>query len=299
MFLRSMTLAAALPLLSLSACATNSADEPINVSDGKADGDGTFGYYELSENVAGGYTVSALNGAVMTCDGVVGHSCTVPVLDFEQSGLASNQRATLVEAAHNDRLFADDGVQALVRGRLAPGIADEADGRFIVTEAYVARGYGRASGTFVKVAPNHINCFAAPCPTLTEKALDSFESADIAEVDFAPTKLSTAEIDGLNDLLTKPDGLIVAGDKYTFEVGGREGHGRRATAAYERLTSPAQAACYVGGCSSQICSDIPNVISTCEWKPEYACYHEATCERQADGACGWTETPELKACLGN
>jgi hypothetical protein len=39
------------------------------------------------------------------------------------------------------------------------------------------------------------------------------------------------------------------------------------------------------------------VVSTCEWRPEYACYADATCEVQDDGACGWTETDELRDCL--
>ncbi len=55
--------------------------------------------------------------------------------------------------------------------------------------------------------------------------------------------------------------------------------------------------CHVGGCSNQLCSDEPDVVSTCEWVPEYECYRTATCERQDDGACGWTETPDLQACL--
>ena len=55
--------------------------------------------------------------------------------------------------------------------------------------------------------------------------------------------------------------------------------------------------CYVGGCSGQICSEDPDVISTCEWLEEYACYREATCEHQADGQCGWTQTDTLLECL--
>ena len=55
--------------------------------------------------------------------------------------------------------------------------------------------------------------------------------------------------------------------------------------------------CFVGGCSGQVCSDDPDVITTCEWLEEYACYREATCERQADGQCGWTETETLLQCL--
>jgi hypothetical protein len=56
--------------------------------------------------------------------------------------------------------------------------------------------------------------------------------------------------------------------------------------------------CLVGGCSSQICGDRDDDLgSTCEWREEYACYRTATCARQADGACGWTPTPALLACL--
>jgi hypothetical protein len=57
--------------------------------------------------------------------------------------------------------------------------------------------------------------------------------------------------------------------------------------------------CYVGGCSGQICSDQPGAISTCEFRAEYACYKDATCERQSNGKCGWTETNELSMCLSN
>jgi hypothetical protein len=55
--------------------------------------------------------------------------------------------------------------------------------------------------------------------------------------------------------------------------------------------------CVVGGCSGQVCSDDGGVVTTCEWLPEYACYRKAACERQADGACGWTLSDELAACL--
>lgn len=57
--------------------------------------------------------------------------------------------------------------------------------------------------------------------------------------------------------------------------------------------------CYVGGCSSQVCSDQEGVISTCEYRQEYACYQNARCERQANGQCGWTPTSTLQACLNS
>lgn len=59
------------------------------------------------------------------------------------------------------------------------------------------------------------------------------------------------------------------------------------------------ARCYVGGCSSQICSDKPDMVSTCEYRAEYACYRNAKCERQSSGQCGWTQTPALLQCLAN
>ncbi len=57
--------------------------------------------------------------------------------------------------------------------------------------------------------------------------------------------------------------------------------------------------CYVGGCSSQLCTSEPDMASTCEYREEYACYQTATCEIQATGDCGWTETEELKSCRMN
>ncbi|MBY0538117.1 hypothetical protein K2P47_01815 [Patescibacteria group bacterium] len=61
-------------------------------------------------------------------------------------------------------------------------------------------------------------------------------------------------------------------------------------------------ACVVGGCSSQLCgeaSEMDGMVTTCEYREEYACYQTAKCERQATGKCGWTETPELLQCIKN
>ena len=59
-------------------------------------------------------------------------------------------------------------------------------------------------------------------------------------------------------------------------------------------------ACIKTGCSGTICAEPgQDVITTCEFRPEFACYQQATCERQTNGACGWTQTAELAACLAN
>ncbi len=56
--------------------------------------------------------------------------------------------------------------------------------------------------------------------------------------------------------------------------------------------------CVRTGCSGQICAD-SHRISTCEFRPEYACYRSAACERGADGQCGFRQTPELAACIAS
>ncbi len=75
----------------------------------------------------------------------------------------------------------------------------------------------------------------------------------------------------------------------------------------ERQTAPSPDGmtfngCAVAGCSGQLCvstDEAGEIITTCEYRAEYACYKEASCEPQADGKCGWTQTSELKKCLAN
>jgi hypothetical protein len=56
--------------------------------------------------------------------------------------------------------------------------------------------------------------------------------------------------------------------------------------------------CSVGGCSGQLCVGPGDPgISTCEWRPEYACYRTASCMVQASGRCGWTQSDELRRCI--
>ncbi len=60
--------------------------------------------------------------------------------------------------------------------------------------------------------------------------------------------------------------------------------------------------CAVAGCSGQLCvsaEEAGNIVTTCEFRSEYACYREASCEPQSNGKCGWTETDQLKQCLSN
>jgi hypothetical protein len=63
---------------------------------------------------------------------------------------------------------------------------------------------------------------------------------------------------------------------------------------------PSVAPCVAGGCSGTVCEEEgTGTITTCEMRPEYACYRDASCERQPDGACGWTPSEALTACLAS
>ena len=64
----------------------------------------------------------------------------------------------------------------------------------------------------------------------------------------------------------------------------------------ENIEEPILGPCLVTGCSGQVCSD-EEIITTCEFLEEYACYQTAKCERQASGQCDWTMTSELAQCL--
>lgn len=65
------------------------------------------------------------------------------------------------------------------------------------------------------------------------------------------------------------------------------------------VVTPPAGKCYVGGCSSQICSDRADMASTCIYREEYACYKTAKCERQSTGQCGWTPSATLNMCIQN
>ena len=62
-------------------------------------------------------------------------------------------------------------------------------------------------------------------------------------------------------------------------------------------TATAGEGCYIGGCSQEVCSDEPDVASTCEYRPENSCFKSARCEKQSNGQCGWTQSTALAQCL--
>ena len=311
---RSLRGLGAICLLSFSACASTGVEDELAgetaedaALDGKADGavDGAYTYFEIWKDLrkcaapsCGGFYFHRLNRTTTTChNGASRWACYVPELDWSESSLNSDLQAGLLDAA--TRGASTYGAIAIVRGRFAPetytGFGNL--GRFVVTEAWVAENESVSEGVFVRARDNGVRCITSPCPTITEKALNTSRWANIHGLDWAMGDFAEEQLEKLTgEMVGTPHGVIVAGDRYTFTENNQRAKGRTVTAAYRRLVDQT---CYVGGCSGQVCSDQEGVITTCEWRDEYACYQTATCERQADGQCGWTQTPELLACLGN
>lgn len=133
--------------------------------------------------------------------------------------------------------------------------------------------------------PVNANCVQASTVRLSVRIRSAL---GLSVNEFTPGTTVTTEAEEITLIAVSPDniaGQTIADDAYrfTFEVKERNLTGQ----------------CYVGGCSAQLCTDDPAAVSTCEYRAEYACYREATCERQDNGECGWTETSELRSCLRN
>jgi hypothetical protein len=63
-------------------------------------------------------------------------------------------------------------------------------------------------------------------------------------------------------------------------------------------STPGTGGCMKTGCGGTVCAE-REVVTTCEFRPEHACYRNALCERQPNGRCAFTQTPALTSCLAN
>jgi hypothetical protein len=191
-----------------------------------------------------------------------------------------------------------DSVQLLVRGSIgAKRYARFGNlGELRVSESWTSLGNNRPVGTFYLVRDRGVRCITFPCPTHLEAKLNSTFRRNIAGVNLEGAALG--DTSAAFAAMTGPDGAIVTGNDVVVTGPGGRSFELRATQVYVR-NKPGNASmkpCIKTGCSNQICSD-QTVISTCEYRPEYACYQKATCERQSDGNCGFTKTRELTECL--
>lgn len=203
-----------------------------------------YTYYEVIADLrkcpsplCGGWFLERLNRESTICvDGQEAESCYAPVLDWSEANLSVDQQSKLIDAATKDATTS--GVYGIVRGVFSPTNATPRPelGRFVISEAWVAEGAGVSEGAFVRIKDNGLRCFAAPCPSLTETTLNTPRTTNIAELDWTPSGLSDREIEGFIGLLASPDGILIAGHRYTVHENGQTAKGRTVTNAYHRLS---------------------------------------------------------------
>ena len=231
----------------------------------------------------GGYFVKLVNDTRTRCaDNRWGSECYVASIDWNGQAEPESDRA-------------------LLRGTLR--LQGNRNGRFgvlRVTEVWQAASATGPSGTFFRVRDRGIKCIAAPCPTHHEAKLNTTQSRDIAGVDLSGAGAPENLLSEAMQAMTAREGILVSGDLAPVRGPAGRSVTLKATQFYLRAgagkTASSLKPCMKTGCSGQVCSD-QEVITTCEYKTEYECYKKATCERQANGDCGFTPTPELNACL--
>lgn len=100
--------------------------------------------------------------------------------------------------------------------------------------------------------------------------------------------------------------ILIGGVNYYFgkQSGNNESKAVQTISPTEEVSSPTKTAtvntCVRVGCNKELCVDQSekNTSSICVFLRKYECYKNAACEKQNNGQCGWTQTGELKQCLG-
>jgi hypothetical protein len=277
-------------LLAFSACdAGISADEyDDNTVDGKADSlSSTSTYYQARHDLrrcvspmCAGLWIKRVNRELTKCvDGKYAAECYVPEVNLAKTGLTGDDASSFLgrfESGH-----------ALVRG----SIGKKSYGNFgnlgilNATQAWDAPSDALPSGETYAISDNGKRCITNPCNNLHAANLNRTVDKDFYDLDYSATGASEEDILASWDLL----------DSRFLAAGVFKGNVLVVSQFYLPAKSKA-VACMKTGCSGQVCSD-QSVITTCEFRPEYECYHSAECAVQSDGACGFTQTQALKDCL--
>jgi hypothetical protein len=227
--------------------------------------------------MCGGYFVNRVNQPLTRCaNGRAMAECYVASIDWANTSKVPVNRALL-------------RAKLLTRG---------AYGVLKVDEAWQAASDSTPGGEFYRVRDLGIRCIAAPCLSHNEAKLNTTLSTKIAGVDFNAIGLSDDQTTQAVQAMTSVEGVLVTGTHATVTGPAGRAQTLKATQLFLKAAAPVTdlKPCIKTGCSAQICAD-EEQMTTCEYRTEYACYKTASCERQADGNCGFTKTPELTRCL--
>jgi hypothetical protein len=241
--------------------------------------------------MCGGYFVKRVNMSVTRCaNGRYMRECYVAEIDWNGQPQVNAPKA-------------------LLRGSIVAKRYEHFSklGVLRVNESWQAASDQPPVGVFYLIRDRGLRCITFPCLTHYAAKLNSTFVRNIAGVDLTGARAGDEQVSEALAAMTGADGVIVAGNHATVTGPGGRALELKATQFYLRAGKrvvtgppvtrpPTGRKCFKTGCGGQVCAD-KDVITTCEWRPEYECYKKATCERQADGNCGFTKTPELTSCL--
>lgn len=242
--------------------------------------------------MCGGVFVQPVNKPNFRCpDKARGKECYTYGIDWSALQLSPEQQNAVQDQIASGRV--------LLRGRLSKKVFAQYGKQwmFNVTGAWATATTTPGSDILYQVRLNGIRCIAAPCNSVEQLKLNSNAMRNIAGLDLTPVNASAIQLENATALLTT--GLIVTGKHRPVSGPGGKSQTLAANQIYLPL-SKASKQCHIGGCSGQLCGDQANandLVSTCEFLPEYACYTSAVCEQQTDGNCGWTPSTTLSACI--
>ena len=287
MILRISLLAAMVAALTFSPAAVNKHLEPLSVAETAAPDSlaSTSSFYSFRRDLrrcasprCGGYFVKLVNQTRTRCaDNRYQSECYVASIDWRGQTEPDSDRGLLRGTIRRKGQF----------------------GEFRVSEVWNAASANQPGRMFYRVRDRGLRCIAAPCATHHEATLNSTASRNIAGVDLSGAGAPENLLGEATTAMTSPDGILVSGDHSVVTGPAGRMQSLKAAQFYLRASGSggvSQKPCMKTGCSRQVCSD-EEVITTCEFKTEYECYKRAACERQKNGECGFTQTPELTACL--
>lgn len=206
----------------------------------KADGVDNFNFLELHqmhitcENIwCPRFELERANRTTTTCiGGGPQASCKVHDVDWQALGLSQtkiNQIGTALEREASDPTR---GTQVLVRGTYKSFVEFT---NFEPTEVWLAqRTAGNSKGTFVRIFDRGIRCVTAPCPQFEEGRLNSTRQDTIGGFDFGVSADDSLQ-ERVYDATSKPDGVIVVGDRTTRTAGSYVEELRSVNQAYLRI----------------------------------------------------------------
>jgi hypothetical protein len=229
----------------------------------------------------GGYFVRRVNQRLTRChDGAQMEECYVAEIDW--NGHSQSEPNKL-----------------LIRGDLL-SLSRRGVGRFgflRVREAWEAANDKRPTGDFYRVRDLGVRCITHPCLTHHEAKLNTTFSRKIAGVELNGVGATDDRLSEAFKAMTSRDGILVSGShRQVSGPGGRAPMLQGSQFYLQTGNSVSEKPCFKTGCGGQVCAD-EEVVTTCEYRPEHECYKTARCERQANGQCGFTNTPELTRCL--